>query len=162
MHSHRFDKTDIRLLEILQQRGRTKRNTLSEDAHLSIPTISERLRKLEECGVIRSYNAILDAKTVNLGVTAFIFVITESSTHYADIIKHATEHEEVQECHAVTGDGSHLLKVRTQNTSTLERLLSQIQTWPGVKNTRTSIVLSSPKETTILPLNQLLEQIKDE
>ncbi|TDI85478.1 MAG: Lrp/AsnC family transcriptional regulator [Caldithrix sp.] len=50
---------------------------------------------------------------------------------------------------------SHLLKVRTANTAALEQLLSRIQAWPGVLNTRTDIVLSSPKETTVLPLQQV-------
>jgi Lrp/AsnC family leucine-responsive transcriptional regulator len=56
------------------------------------------------------------------------------------------------ECHAITGEGSHLLKVRTQTNSTLEKLLSRIQAWPGVISTHTDIVLSSPKEITALPL----------
>ena len=62
---------------------------------------------------------------------------------------------EIMEVHAVTGDGSHLLKVRTWNTSTLEQLLSEIQSWKGVKQTRTNVVLSSPKETSALPIEEL-------
>ncbi len=57
--------------------------------------------------------------------------------------------------HAITGDGSHILKIRTESTETLENLLSKIQAWPGVVNTRTDVVLSSPKETNVLPLSQL-------
>jgi len=55
--------------------------------------------------------------------------------------------KEVLECHSITGDGSHLLKIRTENTTTLEKLLSKIQKWPGVKSSKTSIVLSTHKET---------------
>jgi Lrp/AsnC family leucine-responsive transcriptional regulator len=82
-------------------------------------------------------------------------VTSESSKHYPDIVKKAMTHPEVLECHAVTGEGSHLLKIRTVNTASLEKLLSQIQSWPGVVNTRTSVVLSTPKETPVLPLKQL-------
>jgi Lrp/AsnC family leucine-responsive transcriptional regulator len=155
MHTEKFDAIDLQILGVLQSQGRTKRNELAERVKLSIPAVSERLRKLEERGVIRSFNAVLDARKAGLEVTAFIFVMAESSTFYPQIIERATKHPEILECHAITGEGSHILKARTQSTATLERLLSQIQSWPGVTNTRTSIVLSSPKETTELPLIHL-------
>lgn len=155
MSEPKLDEIDLKILQILQQRGRTKRNELAEQVNLSIPSISERLRKLEEYGIIKGYHAVLEARKVGLEVTAFIFIISESSQHYPEIIKEAQKVPEVLECHAITGEGSHLLKVRTQSTASLERLLSTIQSWPGVINTRTSIVLSSPKETTVLPLEQL-------
>jgi Lrp/AsnC family leucine-responsive transcriptional regulator len=155
MHAEKLDAIDLQILEVLQAQGRTKRNELAEQVKLSIPAVSERLRKLEERGIIRSFNAVLEARKVGLEVTAFIFVMTESSTFYPEIIKRAAAHEEILECHAITGEGSHILKARTRSTATLEKLLSQIQSWPGVTNTRTSIVLSSPKETTVLPLTHL-------
>jgi Lrp/AsnC family leucine-responsive transcriptional regulator len=155
MHAEKFDAIDLQILEMLQSQGRTKRNELAEKVKLSIPAVSERLRKLEERGIVRGFNAVLDARKIGLEVTAFIFVMSESSTFYQQIIERATAHEEILECHAITGEGSHILKARTRSTATLEKLLSQIQAWPGVKNTRTSVVLSSPKETTILPLAHL-------
>ena len=157
MHAEKLDEIDLQILEILQSHGRTKRNELAEKVNLSIPAVSERLRKLQENGIIRSYNAVLDSQKVRLELTAFITVSSESSKHYPDIVKRASAHPEILECHAVTGEGSHLLKVRTQNTATLERLLRHIQAWPGVVNTRTSVVLSTPKETTVLPLKQLTD-----
>jgi Lrp/AsnC family leucine-responsive transcriptional regulator len=155
MQTEKLDAVDLQILEVLQAQGRTKRNELAETVKLSIPAVSERLRKLEERGIVRSFNAVLDARKIGLEVTAYIFIMAESSTFYPEIIKRATSHQEILECHAITGEGSHILKARTQSTATLEKLLSQIQTWPGVKNTRTSVVLSSPKETTILPLAHL-------
>jgi len=140
-------------------RGRIKRNELAEMVGLTLPSISERLRKLEDAGVIRGYHAVLDPPRVGLGVTAFIFLTSESSKFYPKIIERAKENEEIQECHAITGEGSHILKVRTQSTATLERLLSEIQSWPGVISTRTDVVLSSPKESTVLPLKYLEETI---
>ncbi|MDZ7359922.1 MAG: Lrp/AsnC family transcriptional regulator [candidate division KSB1 bacterium] len=155
MQTEKLDAIDLQILEMLQAQGRIKRNELADKVGLSIPAVSERLRKLEERGVIRSFNAVLQARKVGLEVTAFIFVMTESSTFYPQIIARAEAHPEILECHAITGEGSHILKARTQSTATLEKLLSQIQAWPGVKNTRTSVVLSSPKETTVLPLSHL-------
>ncbi len=151
----KLDEIDLKILSTLQDNGRTKRNKLAEEVKLSIPSVSERLRKLEESGVILGYHSVLDARSVGLEVTAFIFLTTESSKFYAKIIERAKEHEEILECHAITGDGSHILKIRTESTETLENLLSKIQAWPGVVNTRTDVVLSSPKETNVLPLSQL-------
>jgi Lrp/AsnC family transcriptional regulator, leucine-responsive regulatory protein len=151
-----LDEIDLELAIALQKYGRRKRNELAEEIGLSLPAISERLRKLEEeRGIITEYRAVLDPKRLGLDVAAFIFVTVESSTLYTAFLEHAAKHPEILEVHAITGDGSHLLKIRTWNTSTLEQLLSEIQSWKGVKQTRTNIVLSSPKETTALPLEEL-------
>lgn len=158
MSHDKIDAVDLQLLEILQSHGRTKRNELAEKVNLSLPAVSERLRRLEENGIIRSFVAVIQPQRVGLDITAFIFVSVESSSHYEGFIKRAAKLDEILECHAITGEGSHLLKVRTQNTSTLEKLLSTVQAWPGVKNTRTNLVLSSPKETTALPLPHVKTQ----
>tara|TARA_B100000315_G_C14144270_1_gene392747 strand:+ start:73 stop:564 length:492 start_codon:yes stop_codon:yes gene_type:complete len=155
MSGHKLDQIDLRILEILQVCGRTRHSKVAEEVKLSVPSVGERIRKLEEAGLIRSVNAILEARKVGLEVSAFIFLVSESSEHYVDIIECASGLDEVLECHSVTGDGSHLLKIRTHNTATLEQLLSEIQSWPGVTNTRTNIVLSSHKETSALSLSYL-------
>jgi len=108
------------------------------------------MRKLEEAGYITGYHATLDAKKLGRDIAAFILVTVDSSRHYAQFREHAGAVDEILECHAVTGEGSHLLKVRTTNTASLEKLLAKIQAWPGVVNTRTNLVLSSSKETTRL------------
>ncbi|MEI8133977.1 MAG: Lrp/AsnC family transcriptional regulator [bacterium] len=151
-----LDAIDLAILEKLQDYGRTKRNELAELVGLSLPAISERLRKLEdERGILEGIHAKVDPKLTGLDVAAFIFVTVESSTLYPQFLESARKHPEIMEVHAVTGDGSHLLKIRTWNTSTLEQLLSEIQSWKGVKQTRTNVVLSSPKETSALPLAEL-------
>jgi Lrp/AsnC family leucine-responsive transcriptional regulator len=156
MTRHKVDAIDVELLTVLQQNGRAKRSELAERVDLSIPSVSDRLKKLEEMGILRGYFARLEPRAVGLEVAAFIVLATESSKYFDDIIKAASNHPSVLECHAVTGDGSHLLKVRTQNTTSLEALLREIQRWPGVTNTRTNIVLSSPKESTALPLTHAI------
>ena len=143
-----LDEIDIKLLHILQENGRTRRNDLADAVKLSIPSVSERLRKLEEAGYITGYTATVNHKKVGKDITAFIFVIVDSSKHYQTFIDHAKVMDEILECHAITGEGSHLLKIRTENTTTLEKLLAKIQSWTGVTGTRTQLVLSSPKETT--------------
>lgn len=153
-----LDDIDLTLLATLQEQGRTKRNELAEEVHLSLPAVSERLRKLEEKGILEGFHAKLDPKRTGLDVAAFIFVSVESSTNYNDFLQAANQHAEVLEVHAITGEGSHLLKIRTWNTSTLEVLLGEIQRWPGVRSTRTSVVLSTHKETTSLPISELRSQ----
>ena len=156
MSRHKLDGIDLKILEILQVRGQTTRSELAEEVKLSIPSVSERIRKLSESGFIRSINALLDSDKVHLEVTAFILVASESPRYYPTIIERATTFDEILECHAITGEGSHLLKIRAHTTATLEKLLSEIQSWPGVSTTRTNVVLSTHKETTVLPLKYFL------
>jgi Lrp/AsnC family leucine-responsive transcriptional regulator len=152
MRGSTLDEIDLRLLTLLQADGRASQHDLAEAVGLSSPATGERLRKLEERGIIRGFTAILDPKLLGLDVTAFIAVGIDGSRYYADFVEHAKSHPEIQECHAITGQGSHLLKIRTRDTSTLERLLSEIQSWTGVHWTTTSIVLSSLKESTVVTL----------
>lgn len=143
-----IDDIDAKILDILQKKGRTRRNDLAESVGLSLPAVSERLRKLEEHGVVSGYYAKLDAQKLGKDITAFIHVTVDSSKHYAQFLEHAREQDDILECHAITGEGTHLLKVRTANTASLEKLLARIQAWGGVVSTRTNLVLSSAKEST--------------
>lgn len=157
--TYQLDETDIKILNHLQDDGRAQRNTIAEIVHLSVPSVSERMRKLEEKGLITTYNAILDAKKFHFDITAFIFVEVDGSERYTGFVEKVTNHPEVLECHSITGDGSHIVKVRTKNTESLEKFLSLVQTWDGVTRTRSNIVLSSFKETRKIPIEQI-EEIK--
>ncbi len=151
---HQLDEIDVTIIDILQKNGRTRRNDLAQAVDLSIPSVSERLKKLEENGIITGYTAYVDPKKVGKDITAFINVTVDSSKHYGSFIDHAKATDEVLEIHSVTGTGTHLIKIRTENTSSLEKLLSKIQAWSGVVNTTTSIVLSTMKETNKLKINK--------
>jgi Lrp/AsnC family transcriptional regulator, leucine-responsive regulatory protein len=146
MH-HNLDETDVQILKHLQENGRAQRNKLAEIVGLSVPSVSERMRKLEERNLIEGYHAVLNAKLFNLDITGFIFVEVDGSANYAGFVKNVIREPEVLECHSITGDGSHILKIRTRNTETLEKLLSRLQSWDGVKKTRSNLVLTSYKET---------------
>lgn len=147
-----IDKIDAHLLTLLQEHGRTAQNDLARAVGLSAPAVAERLRKLEERGIIRHFTVILDPKKLGRDVTAFIAVGINGSRFYPEFLEHVSASPEVLECHSVTGQGSHLLKVRTDSTSGLERFLAAVQAWPGVQWTTTSIVLSTIKETSRLGL----------
>jgi len=143
----RIDEIDVKILDLLQQHGRMKRNRIAEEVGLSVPSVSDRMRKLEERGVIEGYYAVVNPKRLHIDITSFIRVTVDSSDAYPRFVEMAAALDEVQELHSITGDGSHILKVRTRNTTTLERLLSRIQSWESVHGTSTSIVLSTFKET---------------
>lgn len=143
-----IDETDVKILEILQNEGRTKRNVLAEKVGLSLPAASERLKKLEESGMIAGYYARLNHHMLGKDVTAFIIATVDSSKHFPSFLEHAANAPEILECHAITGDGTHMIKVRTENTAGLEKLLAKIQSWQGITKTTTCVVLSTSKETT--------------
>lgn len=150
--SYSVDEIDTKILELLQRDGRMKRSAVAEEVGLSVSAVSERMRKLRERGVIEGYRAVVDAKRLHLDITAFIRVSVDGSEHYPTFVSQVTEMEEVLELHSITGAGSHVMKVRTKNTTTLERFLSEIQAIPGVSRTTTSIALSSFKETRTVPV----------
>jgi len=157
----RIDQIDAKILELLQAEGRIKRNEIAEEVGLSLPSVSERMRKLEERGIITGYHAVVDAKRLQMDITAFIRVMVDRSRYFSEFVERAVELEEVQEVHSITGDGSHIIRVCTHNTASLERLLSKIQAWPGVHGTSTSIVLTSFKDTRALSVEpmQLAEEM---
>lgn len=142
-----LDDIDLQILRTLQKKGRTKRNELAEEVRLSIPSVSERLNKLEDKKIIEGYYAKLNRKTFNQDIMAFILVMMDSSKHYKNLISNVEKMPEILECHAVLGEGSHLLKALVKNTEALEKVLSIIQSWQGVMGTKTTYVLSTVKET---------------
>lgn len=148
-----LDDIDFKILEIIQKEGRTRRNDLADRVGLSLPAASERLRKLEQGGIISGYYAKLDHRMLGKDITAFIVVTVDSSKHYSTFIEHVQNTDDILESHAITGEGTHLLKIRTENTSSLEKLLAKIQSWTGVMKTTTSLVLSTPKETTVIKIH---------
>lgn len=153
MRASKLDEIDVKLLMLLQEDGRLSQQDLAEAVGLSSPATGERIRKLVEGGVIERFTALLDPKKLGRDVTAFIAVGIEGSEFYPRFVERAREMPEILECHAVTGEGSHLLKVRTHNTSRLEEHLAEIQSWPGVHWTTTSVVLSVGKETPRIELD---------
>ncbi len=145
-----LDSLDIKMLNMLQENARIKRNQLAEAVGLSIPSVSERLNKLEENGIIEGFYTKLNKKMFGYDIMAFILVVMDSSKHYKNLLSHIEKKPEILECHSVLGEGSHMLKALVKNTEALEKLLSEIQAWQGVVSTKTTFVLSTLKDTTNL------------
>ena len=140
-----LDQIDHKILKLLQESGRDSASHIANEIGMSIPAISDRIRKLQESGVISGFQAVINPKKVGLDVSAFITVVSESSIHYTEVVENANQTPEVVECFTTTGSGSHVLIVQTENTDSLEILLRNIQGWPGVTRTETQIILSSYK-----------------
>ncbi len=145
--------TDKKILEILQIDGRASASYIAEKIGLSVPAVSERIKKLQDTGIISGFYAKVNHKRIGLDVSALITIISESSDHYGDVIREANDNKNVIQCFSTTGNGSHVLLIKTQNTDSLEKLLRSIQSWPGVMRTETQLVLSSYKDMTPIPLN---------
>jgi len=149
-----MDKIDIQILEILQKDARSSASDISKKVKLSVPSVSDRIRKLNY-SMIKNYAAILNHKEADLDLTAFIFIVSEHSDHYDEFINKTKKTKEVLECHSITGRGSHILKIRVKNSQAFEDLLYEIQNWPGVSRTQSNVVLSTYKETTEISLSTI-------
>jgi Lrp/AsnC family leucine-responsive transcriptional regulator len=156
----KLDSIDLKILNHLQKEGRAQRNTISEIVDLSVPSVSDRMNKLEASGHIQGYAAKLDSKKFHFDITAFVFVEVDGSDNYSGFVDEASNEDQILECHSVTGDGSHLLKICTENTLSFEKLLSKIQSWKGVKKTRSNVVLNSYKESQAIPVELTIDPKK--
>ncbi|MFA7288149.1 MAG: Lrp/AsnC family transcriptional regulator [Melioribacteraceae bacterium] len=145
-----LDDLDIKILKRLQESGRTKRSEMAEEVGLSLPSLSERLRKLQDNHVIDGYYTKLNRDIFGLDIMVLITVVMDSSKNYEKLTEHVKKTPEILECYSILGEGSHTLKAVVKNTSELEKLLSKIQSWAGVNRTITNFVLSTIKETTSL------------
>ena len=150
-----LDKINIETLNLLQKNARITASEIASEVGLSVPAAAERVKKLDESKLITGFYTKLDAKELGFDLCAFITVVSASSDHYQDIIDEAERNNSILECHSVTGEGSHLLKIRVRNSTELEKLLSKIQSWPGVIRTHTMLVLSTFKETTNIYLKEM-------
>ena len=150
----KLDKIDHKILAELQKYGRESASNIAANIKVSVPTITERIKKLQESGVILGFQAILNPSELGLDVSAIITVISGSSQYYKEVTLEAEKTSEVVQCFSTTGNGSHTLLVTTRNSNTLEDLLRKIQRWPGVTRTETQIILSSYKNGIVLPLSK--------
>jgi Lrp/AsnC family leucine-responsive transcriptional regulator len=140
-----MDDRDRQILAALQENARATLGEIAEAVRLSPSSVHDRVRKLEQAGVIRGYRAQVDAEAVGLFVTALVSVTPLDPKQPDDLPDRVREFTEVEDCHSVAGDESYILKVRTRTTADLEEFLRRLREKAGVQ-TRTTIVLSTPFE----------------
>jgi len=139
----KLDSIDKKILKLLSKDGRKSASNIAKGVGLSVPATADRIKKLQDSGVIIGFKAIISSKKINLDITVFITVYSESSKNFETVVSNAKDNKNIMKCYTTTGDGSHLLLVKVENTENLEKLLRIIQGWPGVSRTQTQIVLSS-------------------
>ena len=154
-----LDPVDLKILFILQNRGRSRLADIAEEVDLSAPAVMERVKKLEASGVIKGYQALLDGKKVGKDITAFIGVSIGNQRDIDGFAAQMLRNPDVLECHHITGDESFILKVKSANTNSLEKLLGEIRSVEGVTRTVTRVVLSTAKESQIFDLAQGFAQL---
>ena len=144
-----MDDIDRAITRLLLANGRVSQEQLGRDVHLSRPAVHERIKHLEETGVLRGYKALVDWDALGLSMTSFIWVRT-SGTACREIgqtfLQFRAPTAFVEECHRVTGEWCMLLKVRIASPLALEQLLDRIREVAGVQDTMTSLVLSTLAE----------------
>jgi Lrp/AsnC family transcriptional regulator, leucine-responsive regulatory protein len=140
-----MDDIDIGILQLLQQNARMTVSDISGEINLSIPAVSERIKKLETTGIIEQYTAIINPAKFKKCLTAIIFISLERPKFTDLFLEFVQSEDEILECHYLAGDFDYALKVMTESTSTLENLLGKIKSVQGVQKTRTTVVLSTIK-----------------
>jgi Lrp/AsnC family leucine-responsive transcriptional regulator len=154
----RLNRTDRRLLDLLQRDGSLTNQELAARVSLSPSACLRRVRALEKTGVIRRYVALLDPRKVGLGLMGFVTVKLEKrgrmpTDAFARAVK---DWPEVLACHALTGDMDYLLRVQVEGLDHFSRfVMDSLLKHPGVLDVKSSFVLEEVKETTALPLTHL-------
>lgn len=162
-----LDKTDRKILAILQVDGRASNQDVADQVSLSPSPCLRRIKRLEEAGVIRQYVALLDPVQIGLGLLAYVNVRLEkhseganaagakrtSSSPHADFAASVEDWPEVVACYAMTGEMDYLLRVHVEDMEHFSRfMMKTLLIHPSVADVKSSFALQRIKDTTALPL----------
>lgn len=157
-----LDAIDRQVIEFLQQDAKISLKSVGEQVGLTAPAVMERVRKLENAGVITGYHACINAEAIGIDISAFIGVAVKDPEKLTKIEQLIGDMPPVMECHHVTGGHTLLLKVKVRNTRSLERLISRVRSLDGVEGTHTMVVLSTHTERVQVSFDQELPEATDE
>lgn len=155
-----IDDIDRQIMLILQHDARTTNADIARQLGMAPSAILERIRKLEARHLIQGYEARLNARALDLGLLAFIYVRADEGLRSTATGELLAQLPEVQEVHHITGEDCYLVKVRVANTDALGHLLRErFGAIPTIRSTRTTIVLSTLKESAALPIPTPAEEV---
>jgi Lrp/AsnC family transcriptional regulator, leucine-responsive regulatory protein len=137
------EEIDRKIVLLLARHGRMSFTELAKQAGLSVSAVHQRVRRLEQDGVIKGYAAMFDPEDIGLPLTAFVSIKPFDASAPDDLPQRLEHLTAIEACHSVAGDENYILKVRVPSPAALEELLYQIRTLGGV-STRTTVVLSTP------------------
>lgn len=155
-HTQKIDEIDKKILEILQSRAKITNAKLSEEIGLSPAPTLERVKKLEQMGIINSYHAKLNTEKIGLGVTTFVLATLNghNRTNIEGFVEAINKVPEVIECHHITGAGDFILKVVAKDIASYQKLmLEKVSDIPQVDNMQSMVVLSTFKDSKVVPMN---------
>ncbi len=140
-----MDELDIKILRQLQKNARASLSDIGQKINLSVSAVGERVKKLESSGAISRYVAIIDGNFFHKELTAIMFVSLENPSYIANFLQYVQNENDILECHYIAGNFDYVLKIVTNNPSTLEKLLNKIKSVPGIVKTYTNVVLATCK-----------------
>ena len=146
-----YDQIDRKIARILSEDASLTNAEIGNLVGLSASATNERIRKLKSNGKIKKVVAFVDSDFMDMEMCAFIFVLVDGTENCRSFLESILDHENICECHHMTGEYSYLLKVRVKNTKGLEDFISNfLKTKAGIVKTMTQIVLSSVKENSVV------------
>lgn len=151
----KLDKTDRKILEILQKSAKITNAQLSKEIGLSPAPTLERVKKLESMGVITSYHAKLNTEKIGLGVSTFVLVTLRGHNreNIEQFMQEIDKIEEVIECHHITGAGDFILRIISKDIRSYQKLmLEKVSDIKVVDNMQSMVVLSTFKDSMVLPI----------
>jgi Lrp/AsnC family leucine-responsive transcriptional regulator len=140
-----LDERDLGIVAALQEDARASYADVGARVGLSASAVHDRVRKLEQAGVIRAYRAVVDVEALGFMVTALIAATPLDPQQPDDLPDRLADFPEVEDCFSVAGEANYILKVRTRTTGHLEELIRRLRDKGGVA-TQTTVVLSTPFE----------------
>ncbi|WP_020410612.1 winged helix-turn-helix transcriptional regulator [Hahella ganghwensis] len=157
-----IDRIDIAILNELQKNARISNTDLSRRVNLSPTPCLERVKRLERDGFIKQFTSVLNAKKLGAGLVVFIEIGLNRTSRdvFAEFKQAAIQVPEVQECHLVSGNFDYLIKARVGDIDQYRALLGEkILSLPGVRDSRSYVVMETVKETQELNLRQTSDPI---
>ena len=143
-----MDNIDLNIIELLKENGRATASDISRRVKLSVPAVSERMRRLEESGIIKEYTVRISREDLGYRLLAIIFVNIGQTGNIQGFRNTIIKYPEVIECHHMAGEYDYMLKVLLKDTSELEEFISRkLKSIKGVDKSNTQVVLSTIKET---------------
>ena len=150
-----LDKTDLHILRLMQENARISNADLARELGMAPSGILERVKKLEQKGVIRQYTTRINPDALQLKMLAFVFMKATDGPGYSNTAKLLAEIPEVQEVHHIAGDDCYLVKIRTYDSASLMHLMrTAFSKIPNISSTRTTIVLETVKEQQQLVIHE--------
>jgi Lrp/AsnC family leucine-responsive transcriptional regulator len=150
-----MDNIDIKIINSLRNNSRVNASDIAEKVNLSVSAVIERIKKLESSGIIKQYTVVLDTNKLGKDVMALISVSIEHPKFNETFVESVMQNPQIVECHYIAGDFDFLLKVITESTQTLEKILNDIKCVNGVSKTKTMIVLSTIKNDLSISLKKV-------